>query len=240
MVVSGGSIPPCLATSGSESSFTSVDIGGPFHPTVRSTAADNDSTWNSWCDTSQQASSTGCFDLKCVKIVIVLTFTLYCFLLFHYLIGRSGLMCVTRAITGSIAESREKCDHHRVDMSETSIELHNVKPLRQELALKKKMSLCSKLGIFFICIAIIGLIAIGIAMYVECKCTIVLITFLYFATVTIYQRWNFIIVVTKPTSAARSKQPILNETTICDYLLSSCENRTTPMAIELTSTNHTG
>ena len=64
MVVSGGSIPPCLATSGSESSFTSVDIGGPHHPPAKSAFADNDSTWNSWSDVSQQTSSTGCFDLK--------------------------------------------------------------------------------------------------------------------------------------------------------------------------------
>lgn len=59
MVVSGGTMPPYLVTSGLESSFTSVDIGGPNHPAVRS-VADNDSSWNSEC--SQQ--TTGCFDLK--------------------------------------------------------------------------------------------------------------------------------------------------------------------------------
>ncbi len=64
MVVSGGSIPPCLATSGSDSSFTSVDIGGPHHPAARSVFTDSDSTWNSWSDVSQQGPSTGCFDLK--------------------------------------------------------------------------------------------------------------------------------------------------------------------------------
>lgn len=65
MVVSGG---PVLPASGlgvlaeSESSFTSVDIGSPCQ--IRSTVAENDSSWNSWCDSSQQGLSTGCFDLK--------------------------------------------------------------------------------------------------------------------------------------------------------------------------------
>lgn len=59
IVVSGGAMPPCLATSGLESSFTSVDIGGPNHPAARS-IGDNDSSWNS--DVSHQ--TTGCFDLK--------------------------------------------------------------------------------------------------------------------------------------------------------------------------------
>lgn len=186
MVVSGRSIPPCLATSGSESSFTSVDIGGPNHPAARSSAADNDSSWNS--DVSHQA--TGCFDLK------------------------SGIICVTRAITSSVDPSREKCDHHQIDMSEN--ELHPVKSGRPSgLGHKKRMSACSMIGIFFICLAVVGLVAIGIAMYIE--------------------------FVSKPSWIAKSKQPILNETTICDYLLDSCDNGTslTTTTTDLISGNRT-
>ena len=48
-------------------------------------------------------------------------------------------------------------------------------------------------------------------------------------------------VVTKPSWAAQSKQPILNETTICDFLLDSCDNSTVSTAAELTSDyNRTG
>lgn len=36
----------------------------------------------------------------------------------------------------------------------------------------------------------------------------------------------FYTVVSKPLWIAKSKQPILNETTICDYLLDSCDNGT--------------
>lgn len=67
MVVSGGSMPPYLATSGSESSFTSVDIGSSY-PAGRSSVGDHDLSWNSWSDASQQAT-TGCFDIKYVIFV---------------------------------------------------------------------------------------------------------------------------------------------------------------------------
>ncbi|KAI9553254.1 hypothetical protein GHT06_021150 [Daphnia sinensis] len=173
MVVSGGTMPPCLATSGLESSFTSVDIGGPNHPAARSAVADNDSSWNSEC--SQQTS--GCFDLK------------------------SGLMCVTRAIASSADPLREKGDHHRIDISESPLELHATKSGRASgQPTKKRMSICSMIGIFFICLAVVGLIAIGISMYME--------------------------FVSKPSRIAESRKPILNETTICDYLLDSCDNGT--------------
>lgn len=33
-------------------------------------------------------------------------------------------------------------------------------------------------------------------------------------------------VVSKPSRIAESRKPILNETTICDYLLNSCDNGT--------------
>ncbi|KZS07471.1 Uncharacterized protein APZ42_028586 [Daphnia magna] len=172
MVVSGGTMPPCLATSGLESSFTSVDIGGPNHPAARSAAADNDSSWNS--EFSQQTS--GCFDLK------------------------SGLMCVTRAITSSTDPLREKCDHHRIDISESPLELHATKSGRPAGQPSTKRMSCSMIGIFFICLAVVGLIAIGISMYME--------------------------FVSKPSRIAESRKPILNETTICDYLLNSCDNGT--------------
>ena len=81
-------------------------------------------------------------------------------------------MCVTRAIAGGISDPRDKCDHHRVDISENPLEMHQVKPLRANG--KKRMSLCSMIGICFICIAIIGLVAIGIAMYIECMFIIVI------------------------------------------------------------------
>lgn len=77
-------------------------------------------------------------------------------------------MCVTRAITNGITDARNKCDHHRVDITENSLELHSIKPTRSEPGGKKRMSTCSMIGVFFICIAILGLIAIGIAMYIEC------------------------------------------------------------------------
>lgn len=185
IVVSGGAVPPCLATSGLESSFTSVDIGGPNHPAARS-VGDNDSSWNS--DVSHQTN--GCFDLK------------------------SGLICVTRAITNSVDPTREKCDHHRVDMSESPLELHPVKSGRSSgPGSKKRMSTCSMIGIFFICLAVVGLVAIGIAMYIE--------------------------FVSKPLWIAKSKLPVLNETTICDYLLDSCDNSTSlaTTAAELTAGN---
>lgn len=34
------------------------------------------------------------------------------------------------------------------------------------------------------------------------------------------------LVVSKPSRIAESRKPILNETTICDYLLNSCDNGT--------------
>ena len=75
---------------------------------------------------------------------------------------------MTRAITSSVDPSREKCDHHQIDMSEH--ELHPVKSGRPSgLGHKKRMSACSMIGIFFICLAVVGLVAIGIAMYIECK-----------------------------------------------------------------------
>ncbi|XP_057377458.1 uncharacterized protein LOC130699167 [Daphnia carinata] len=173
MVVSGGTMPPCLTTSGLESSFTSVDIGGPNHPAARSAVADNDSSWNS--EFSQQTSS--CFDFK------------------------SGLMCVTRAITSSADPLREKGDHHRIDISESPLELHDTKSGRAAgQPSTKRMSICSMIGIFFICLAVVGLIAIGISMYME--------------------------FVSKPLQIAESRKLILNETTICDYLLDSCDNGT--------------
>lgn len=151
---------------------------------------------------------------------------------------RSGLSCVTRAITGGISDPREKCDHHRVDISENPIELHQVKPLRPEPRIKKRMSVCSMIGIFFICVAIIGLIAIGIAMYIECT------FFLLFIRVAenVSENFSFIYacaVVTKPSWAAQSKQTILNETTICDFLLNICDNNTASTATELNSEKNT-
>lgn len=146
-------------------------------------------------------------------------------------------MCVTRAITGSITDSKDKNDHHRVDISETSLELHNIKP-RLEPALKKRMSTCSMIGIFFICVAIIGLIAIGIAMYVECELIVISNRFFLVRLFGINLFLN--IVVTKPSLLARSKLPILNETTICDYLLDSCDNSTALISAGLMNQNHTG
>lgn len=83
-------------------------------------------------------------------------------------LDRSGLISVTRALIGGETDKREKCEHHRVDISENPLELYEIKPNGVEKALKKRMSICSMIGIFFICLAIIGLIAIGIAMYIEC------------------------------------------------------------------------
>ena len=78
------------------------------------------------------------------------------------------MISVTRALIGGETDKREKCEHHRVDISENPLELYEIKPNGVEKALKKRMSICSMIGIFFIVLAIIGLIAIGIAMYIEC------------------------------------------------------------------------
>lgn len=143
---------------------------------------------------------------------------------------------MTRAITSSVDPSREKCDHHQIDMSEN--ELHPVKSGRPSgLGHKKRMSACSMIGIFFICLAVVGLVAIGIAMYIECK------VFYFFILVLIKRKTTlfFSTVVSKPSWIAKSKQPILNETTICDYLLDSCDNGTslTTTTADLISGNRT-
>lgn len=78
---------------------------------------------------------------------------------------------MTRALTSSVdPKTREKCDHHQIDMSENPLDLHPGKFGRPSgLGHKKRMSMCSMIGIFFICLAVVGLVAIGIAMYIECK-----------------------------------------------------------------------
>lgn len=78
-------------------------------------------------------------------------------------------MCVTRAIANSTEPLTEKCDHHRIDITENSLDQHDVKNGRPSgQPSSKRMSVCSMIGIFFICLAVIGLMAIGISMYMEC------------------------------------------------------------------------
>ena len=87
-------------------------------------------------------------------------------------------MSVTRAITGSIsADSKtsrpySKSQHHRVDITDnmtTSDSLSH--PHATGKKKKCRMSTCSIIGVFFITLAIVGVISVGIAMYVECKST---------------------------------------------------------------------
>lgn len=71
-------------------------------------------------------------------------------------------------------------------MSESPLELHPVKSGRPSgvHGSKKRMSACSMIGIFFICLAVVGLVAIGIAMYIECKGLFVLFVFYFLIFVT--------------------------------------------------------
>jgi len=182
MVVSGGKLP----LSSSENSFTSVDIGrGGSSSINKLQPATADASWNSW--KSDESSSDGssinaptgcCFDIH------------------------SGLMSVTRAITTGFSDNnRPQSQHHRLDITDVG---DDQLPPDGPKKRKGKWSTCSIIGIFFIILAVVGIISVGIAMYVE--------------------------FVTKPSILAASKLPVLNETTLCDYLLDSCNNSATAMA----------
>jgi len=208
MVVSGGKLPLCS----SENSFTSVDINGlsgssssHLSNTKNSSHLQHqqqqDVSWHSW--KSDESTST---DGTSVNTPTGCCFDLH-----------SGLMSVTRAITGSIsadskAASRpySKSQHHRVDITDNVTTNDSLSPPTGKKK-KLRMSSCSIIGIFFITLAIVGVISVGIAMYVE--------------------------FVTKPSVLAASKLPLLNETTLCDYLLDSCNPNST--AASLTSPNGT-
>lgn len=126
-------------------------------------------------------------------------------------------------------------------MSESPLELNPVKSGRPSglHGSKKRMSACSMIGIFFICLAVVGLIAIGIAMYIECKGLYIFYFLIFVLPKGNRFYFNCFSVVSKPLWIAKSKLPVLNETTICDYLLDSCDNSTSlaTTAAELTAGN---
>jgi hypothetical protein len=172
-------------------------------------------------------------------------FKIYCQFVMY---GSSGLMSVTRAITGSIsadskAASRpySKSQHHRVDITDNVTTNDSLSPPAGKKK-KLRMSSCSIIGIFFITLAIVGVISVGIAMYVECKFTRVSLSIIFNVLIFFnYLNTRFFFafaVVTKPSVLAASKLPLLNETTLCDYLLDSCNPNSTATA-SLTSPNGT-
>lgn len=126
-------------------------------------------------------------------------------------------------------------------MSESPLELNPVKSGRPSglHGSKKRMSACSMIGIFFICLAVVGLVAIGIAMYIECKGLYIFYFLIFVLPKGNRFYFNCFSVVSKPLWIAKSKLPVLNETTICDYLLDSCDNSTSlaTTAAELTAGN---
>lgn len=75
---------------------------------------------------------------------------------------------MTRAIAVCTLNDKLDCQPHRVDVTDDDpIELRAIKYPRNHSG-GKKMSSCSVIGIFFILVATLGLILVGIAMYIDC------------------------------------------------------------------------
>lgn len=129
-----------------------------------------ESSWNSWndSDASVQTGEVGCcFEFKLVwwykKVWIAIVITYSCY--------RAGLKTVGRAVASCAAISSSapnRPNHTQVDMSDVVFPVlpH---PGRQTTAAKKGMSKCSIVGVIFLTLAVLGMIAVGIAMYIECK-----------------------------------------------------------------------
>jgi len=125
---------------------------------------------------SRQSTSSGCFDIG------------------------SGLFCVgglAQAIPGGNTFRSPRCQH------QIALDLSEIPHLPKEKTnpfLAKHMKRCSIVGIVFLVLAIISVIAVGIALYVQ-------------------------YVVAKPLPANVARNAI-NETNICELIVDACINNT--------------
>ena len=178
-------LPP--ANLESNGSFTSVDIDTPHVNEEGNASWWSESTAS---DSHQTSSTAGCFDI------------------------RTDLLC-TNAIAIAISGSPAKCQHHPVNndgLDATGSQHHHQQPVNgmAKPAAHRKLHHCSLIGIIFLSLAIVAIIAVGIFMYVQ------------FALAT-------------NNSSASSSAGALNETVnLCELIVDGCSNATS-LAVNSTS-----